>query len=168
MVIDNFDIFWSFVRPAESQPPLVVDPNTALTLKVPSQSLETIRWSSGEVGEHRGRIKILKTSLYLLFNSSIPSDGPTLENGLGVLIPKAPDHAWMLEPDIRYVKRTILAGWGGCPGWWYWAGGTAISRWSCIHCRWNHASTSGSSSVGQGWGLRMFYQTCTVVLASNP
>ena len=93
MVVDDFDVPRRAIAPFEAYPPLIVDPNAVLTGTPSFQGLEPIAWDLPQVSQLLRRIEHFQLS------SRHPVDGPettarlVVEQPLGILVAKAPDHA---------------------------------------------------------------------------
>jgi hypothetical protein len=57
MVIDNFDICCSFAIPPETNPPLLVDPDTVLPVAIAAKFFQPVRGQPGEVFEPCGGLQ---------------------------------------------------------------------------------------------------------------
>ena len=57
MVIDNFNVYRTVVGPTETQPPLVVDPDTVLIATITTQSLKTVPRGGTQVTQVRSGIE---------------------------------------------------------------------------------------------------------------
>jgi hypothetical protein len=60
MVISHFDVGWSFGRPSEANPELVVDPDRILSLAVPLERFQSVAWWQPQVAQIDGGIEIAK------------------------------------------------------------------------------------------------------------
>jgi hypothetical protein len=49
VVVNDFDVDWSFVRPAKHDAPLIVDANAATAFAISGQMLETVGRPGGKV-----------------------------------------------------------------------------------------------------------------------
>jgi hypothetical protein len=74
MVINNFDIFWSFCSPPEANPELIIDPDTPLTLAISAQFLEPISGRNSQIVQVLREIELHKLSQGLPFDLRPPAD----------------------------------------------------------------------------------------------
>jgi hypothetical protein len=44
VIVDDLDVFGACIGPGETDPPLIVDPDTVLALTVTTQCLQSIAW----------------------------------------------------------------------------------------------------------------------------
>ena len=102
MVVDNFDIQRRAVAPFEADSTLIVDPDAVLTGTPSFQGLEPIAWDLPQVSQ------LLRGIEHFQLSSRHPVNGPetparlVVEQPLGILVAKAPDHAAIIMPfDYR-------------------------------------------------------------------
>jgi hypothetical protein len=60
MIVHNFDISRTVVRPTEADAPPVVDPDRMLTNSIPLQGFEPIGWRRTQIAEPLGRLESFK------------------------------------------------------------------------------------------------------------
>jgi hypothetical protein len=60
--MDNFDVRWPWrlVRPFKTDSPLIVDPDTVLSLSVTNQRLKTIARQRGKILQSRSRLQSIQ------------------------------------------------------------------------------------------------------------
>lgn len=62
MVVDNFNVFRTFVRPAEADAELVVDPNTVLASSISAKRFKAVSGRTSQIGQNRGGVQHIELS----------------------------------------------------------------------------------------------------------
>ena len=70
MIIDNFDVQRSFVRPAKADPPLLVDPNAPLARAITLQGFQTVAGRRSHVLQLHGLIQHIEFAKRRLLKGS--------------------------------------------------------------------------------------------------
>lgn len=60
MIVDHFNVTRPRVRPSETDPILVVDPDAVLTLTIPSKRLETVPWWYSQIVQYLGLVESIE------------------------------------------------------------------------------------------------------------
>ena len=85
-------------NPAKADPPLVVDPNTALPCPITGKGLQPIPWNRSQIGNGCRRMHLIELSLRHRGNTlKLPAELAP-ENPLGLLVPERPDHSSRILP----------------------------------------------------------------------
>ena len=94
MVIDDLRVVGIALVPSKTDAPLIVDPNAVLACAVASQPLQAVARRDAEIGQPHRRIQHAELPQRHSLNSrpELP-DRLSLEEPVGVLVPKALDHA---------------------------------------------------------------------------
>lgn len=94
MIIDDLDLVCVSSFPAETDPPLIIDPDAVLTDAISSQLLQSVSWRDTEILKGFRRIQQSKFAKRrsLDIRSHLPNRVP-VEEPLRLPIAKALDHA---------------------------------------------------------------------------
>src|SRR5580704_9996562 len=93
MVVHNLDLRRAFRRPDKAQPELVVDPDRVSSLAIACQSLETVAWRRPQVAEIARSVEVAQfPACHLDQIGRKALRTLAVEDSLGGLVPKAPDH----------------------------------------------------------------------------
>jgi hypothetical protein len=98
MVISHFDVGWSFGRPSEANPELVVDPDRILSLAVPLERFQSVAWWQPQVAQINSGIEIAKLAprdLDQIGRKALRA--LAVEYGFRGAIPEAFDHGAMYQ-----------------------------------------------------------------------
>lgn len=93
MVVDDLYVVGVALFPAKTNTPPIIDPDAVLTLPIPLQRLQTVRWGHSQVPKCLGSIE----------HPQLPQSGPlnvcrqsanrlSLEERFGLFRPEGPDH----------------------------------------------------------------------------
>jgi hypothetical protein len=93
MIVDNFDLFWTMVRPSEDDPPLIVYADRMSAGEISPQRFQAVSRGNGEICQRGGAVELNE------FTASYPCDicrkslrdAPLLEDQLGKRPAEAPN-----------------------------------------------------------------------------
>ncbi|OFV91465.1 MAG: hypothetical protein A3G76_15545 [Acidobacteria bacterium RIFCSPLOWO2_12_FULL_65_11] len=93
MIVHDLNLVRAALRPAETDPPLIVEANAVLTSTVPTESLQPVPWRDSEILEPSRRIELsqLPKRNTLEVWTELP-DGLAGEQPLGIPVAEAPNH----------------------------------------------------------------------------
>jgi len=93
VIVHDLNLVRAALRPAETDPPLIVEANAVLTSTVPTESLQPVPWRDSEILEPSRRIELsqLPKRNTLEVWTELP-DGLAGEQPLGIPVAEAPNH----------------------------------------------------------------------------
>ena len=92
MIVHHFDLLRVAVLPYEADPVLIVDPYAVLPTPISSESLEVVARKRPQIVESLRCVELHQLALNDPGNTSKAPRRMTLEQRLGVSVPKGPDH----------------------------------------------------------------------------
>src|SRR5205807_7404443 len=105
VVVHNLDLRRAVRRPNKAHPELVVDPDRVLSLAVARQRLETVAWRRPQVVEIVRGVEVTQLPARHLDQIGWKTLCTfAVENGLGGLVPEAPDHKELYQSMIQVSK----------------------------------------------------------------
>jgi len=108
VVIYDLDLRRALRRPDKAYAELIVDPDRVLPLAITRQRLKTVAWRRPQVPEITRGIEVAQfpaRSLDQISRKAFRSFAG--EDGLGDLIPKAPNHKWVVSLNDTDVKDRV-------------------------------------------------------------
>jgi hypothetical protein len=92
MVVYDFDIGRSFIRPHEAEPPLIIDSDAILSFAITAKDLESISRNACQRRQRGGGVQHDQPSLGLRGECLEFANSLATEYGARALIPKRADH----------------------------------------------------------------------------
>ena len=106
MVIHDLHVVGVIVLPAETDPPLIVDPDAVLALPVACKRLEPVPGRDSEILQRHRCLQQVELPLRLSLNVRREFPGSlALEQLLGLPAPEGLDHGPILTQGVINVKR---------------------------------------------------------------
>src|SRR5438067_1085403 len=108
MIVGNLDFDGVAVVPAETDPPLFVDPNAVLPGPIALQFLQAVSGRDAQVVKRFGRIDQEQfPECGALRRLGKPGSPLPQEQSLRVLVAETPDHRWMITSGAINVQRYV-------------------------------------------------------------
>jgi hypothetical protein len=108
MIVNDFDILGTGVRPNEADAPLVVDPDTVLSDAIATQQFQPVSRRRSKITQRLGVMELPQFALSnpLQIGPQPPGEA-SVEQRLGILIGKRADHPLAVYPRcVMNVKRS--------------------------------------------------------------
>ncbi len=107
MIIDDLNIERVATHPAETQSPLVIDPNAVLTHSVANEFFKLVSGRHGQVFDPDRGIQLSQLSeSHALDICTKPPDWESIEEPFSLFVCKAPDHRWIITRYVIIVKQS--------------------------------------------------------------
>jgi hypothetical protein len=98
VIVNNFNVNGIGLRPAETDPPLVIDPNAVLPQPIATQGLETVSGNRTQVGELSGGMNVVQLPFCRRSDTlELPAEFAS-KNLPSFFIPEGPDHHYRILP----------------------------------------------------------------------
>jgi hypothetical protein len=98
MIVHNLDFKGIRTSPAETNAPLLVDPNAVLPLAIAAKGLQAIAGNGSKIGQYRSRLNVVKLPFRHDGNTLKSPAEFAAEHLLGLPVPERPDHISIVVP----------------------------------------------------------------------
>jgi hypothetical protein len=106
VIVGYLDLKCIAIAPGETDPPLVVDPDTVLSLAAPLQFLQAIARRHPKIPNRRCSVKDQELSPRRPLDSPKPRDVPIMKESFGIWRPKRPDHSVMISFNVKQINSS--------------------------------------------------------------
>jgi hypothetical protein len=99
VVVDDFDIVWSFLFPFEADSELVIDPDAVLTCPIARERLQAITAKCGEIRKRLGGVEADQPCACLIFDVDVFNNALIIRQSLRARVFERADHTFKILPD---------------------------------------------------------------------
>ena len=109
MVVNDLNVNGIGLRPAETDPPLVVFPNAVLPRPIAAQGFKTVSRNRAQVRQFPGGVNVIQFPLCRRSNPlELPAEFAST-NLVGFFVAEGPDHSSSILPALNAKRQTGLA-----------------------------------------------------------